>query len=278
MNKFELLQNWPSWKGATAEAIYGSPAWAMPGRWGDSEVRLRRTDTVFRDVLAITIRLDDEEHCLGLGNRETFPDLQKLWDVKNDLPEALKLALVEKECGQLLQLLENAAKRQLTIVGVAPSAARQDATGFEVVDGGGTILASFNLDVTPGLIGTFGQFKYLDVNHEAIRSLTRDAWAVFASFALPEKDVAELAIGDCLLLPEVKTGAAKWQVALPRDEFLTIASAQPEPLSFAQFADDDLPTIAKPSVLRIFRRGKAIAQGRLDTVGLQPAVVIEELY
>jgi len=278
MNKFELLQNWPSWKGATAEAIYGSPAWSLTGRWGDSEVHLRRTDTVFRDVLCITIRLDGEEHQLGLGNREAFPDLQKLWDVKNDLPDALKLALVEKECGQLLQLLENAARRQLTIAGVAPTAAREGATGFEVVDGGGTILATFNLDVTPSLVGAFGQLKYLDVNHEAIRSLTRDAWAVFASFALPEKDVAELAIGDCLLLPEVKTGAAKWQVALPRDEFLTIASAQPEPLSFAQFADDDLPTIAKPSVLRIFRRGKAIAQGRLDTVGLQPAVVIEELY
>jgi len=278
MNKFEILQNWPSWKGATSEAIYGSPAWAMPGRWGDSEVRLRRTDTVFRDVLAITIRLDDEEHCLGLGNRETFPDLQKLWDVKNDLPEALKLALVEKECGQLLQLLENATKRQLTIVGVAPSAARQDATGFEVVDGGGTILASFNLDVTPGLIGTFGQFKYLDVNHEAIRSLTRDAWAVYASFSLPEKDVAELAIGDCLLLPEAASGKASWQIALPQDNFLTIATAQPSALTFAQFADEQLPPIPTPEVLRVYRQGKAIAQGRLETIAGQPAVVIEELY
>ena len=278
MNKFEILQNWPSWKGATSEAIYGSPAWAMPGRWGDSEVRLRRTDTVFRDVLAITIRLDDDEHCLGLGNRETFPDLQKLWDVKNDLPEALKLALVEKECGQLLQLLENATKRQLTIVGVAPSAARQDATGFEVVDGGGTILASFNLDVTPGLIGTFGQFKYLDVNHEAIRSLTRDAWVVYASFSLPEKDVAELAIGDCLLLPEVASGKARWQTALPQDNFLTIATAEPSALTFAQFADEQLPPVPTPEVLRVYRQGRAIAQGRLEDIAGQPAVVLEEIY
>ena len=278
MNAFELLQNWPSWKGASAEAIYASEAWAMPTRWGDRPCLLRRSGTVFRDVLGIAIRLDDEEHFLGLGNRETFPDLQTLWEVKNDLPDALKLALVEKECGPLLQLLENAARRQLTVVGVAPSAARDGATGFEVVDAENNILASFDLDVTPGLVKTFGQFKCLDLNHEAIRSMTRDAWLVYASFSLTEEELAGLAIGDYLLLPEIAGDAAKWQTALPQDDLLTIASPEPAALTFAQLADGPLPPAPTPTLLRIYRQGKAFAQGRLDTLAGQPALAIEERF
>ncbi|MBR4612804.1 MAG: hypothetical protein IKO40_08820 [Kiritimatiellae bacterium] len=279
MNSLELLQNWPSMAGAKPEAIYASPAWALTGRWGDRPVCLRRSDAVFRDVLGISIRLDEEEHFLGLGNREAFPDLQALWDVKNDLPDTLKLALVEKECGPLLQLIENAARKQLSIVGVEPSSARKGSTGFEVVDvEDGNVLAVFDLDVTPSLVSAFGQLKYLDVNHDSIQSMTRDAWAVYASFALSADELAGLAVGDCLLLPEATNGAAKWQISLPQDDFLTIASAQPEKLTFLQFADEQLPPISAPSVLRIYRQGRAIAQGRVESLAEQPALVIEELF
>lgn len=278
MNAFELLQSWPSWTGANAEAIYASPAWAMTVRWGDSPALLRRSGAVFRDVLGITIRLDDTEHFLGLGDRETFPDLQALWDVKNDLPDALKLALVEKECGPLLQLLENAARRQLAVVGVAPSTARAGSTGFEVVDADGNILASFDLDVTPDLVRTFGQLKYLDLNHDAIRSMTRDAWAIYASFSLTAEELAGLAVGDCLLLPEAAKDTAKWQTSLPQNDLLTIATPEPTALTFAQLADEQLPPAPPPTVLRVYQHGKAIAQGRLDTLAGQPALAIEERF
>ena len=279
MNSLELLQKWPSMADANPETIYASPAWTLTGRWGDRPVCLRRSDAVFRDVLRISIRLDEEEHFLGLGNREAFPDLQALWDVKNDLPDTLKLALVEKECGPLLQLLENATRKQLSVIGVAPASAREGSTGFEVLDvAGGNILAVFDLDVTPSLVMSFGQLKYLDVNHEAIRSMTREAWAVYASFTLSSDELSGLAVGDCLLLPEATNGAAKWQTTLPQDDFLTIASAQPESLTFAQFADEQLPPISAPSVLRIYRQGRAIAQGRVESLAEQPALVIEELF
>lgn len=279
MNSLELLQNWPSWAGAKAEAIYESPAWTLAGRWGDRPVLLRRSGSVFRDVLGIKIRLDDEEHFLGLGNRDAFPDLQALWDVKSNLPASLKLALVEKECGPLLQLLENVARKQLSIVNIVSSTAREGSTGFEVLDEADrSILASFDLDVTPSLIAAFGQLKYLDTNHEAIRSMTRDAWAVYASFALSAEEVAGLAVGDCLLLPEATNGAAKWQTALPADDLLTIASAQPMELTFAQFMDENLPPIPSPEVLRVYRHGRAFAQGRLDTLAGQPALALEEFF
>lgn len=278
MNAFEVLQKWPSWESADAETIFTSPAWAMTTRWGDTPCVLRRAATNFRDVLGIAIRLDDEEHFLGLGNREAFPDLHTLWEVKDDLPDTLKLALVEKECGPLLQLLENAARRQLSIVQVAPAAARAGATGFEVVDEAGGVLASFDLDVTPALVRAFGQLKNLDLRHDAIRSLTRDAWAVYASFALSPEELSGLAVGDCLLLPEAATGLATWQTALPQNDLLTIASAQPVSLTFAQFADEQLPPPPAAEVLRVYRQGRAIAQGRLDTLAGQPALAIEELF
>ena len=108
--------------------------------------------------------------------------------------------------------------------------------------------------------------------------MTRDAWAVYASFALSSDELAGLAVGDCLLLPEATNGAAKWQISLPQDDFLTIASAQPEKLTFLQFADEQLPPISAPSVLRVYRQGRAIAQGRVESLAEQPALVIEELF
>ena len=278
MNPLELLQNWPSWKGAGAEAVYASPAWAMTVRWDDRPCLLRRSGVVFRDVLGITIRLDDEEHFLGLGSQETFPDLKALWEVKNNLPDALKLALVEKECAPLLQLLENAARRQLSVVDVAPATARAGATGFEVVDDTGNVLASFDLDVSPALVTAFGQLKCLDLNHEAIRSMTRDAWAVYASFALTAEELANLTAGDFLMLPEAANGTAKWQTSLPQNDLLTIASPEPTPLTFAQLADENLPPVPTPVLLQVYRQGKAIAQGRLDTLAGQPALAIEGVF
>ena len=278
MNAFELLQQWPSWAGATAETIYHSPAWLMPVRWGDQQAYLRRSDVTYRDVLGISIRLDDEEHFLGLGDSKFFPDLQTLWEVKNELPETLKLALVEKECGVLLQLLENATRRQLSIADVAPSNARAGSTGFAVVDAAGNILCEFDLDVTPALVSAFGQLKYLDVQHEAIRTLTRDAWAVYASFALTPQELAGLSTGDYLLLPEASSGTATWQTSLPQNDFLTIVSNQPVQLSFAQFADEQLPPVPSAETLQIYRQGRVIARGRLDNLAGQGALAIEELF
>ena len=74
MNAFELLQKWPSWEKAGAETIFKSPAWMIPVRWGDKPCVLRRADVKFRDVMAIKIRYDDEDNCIWLGNRESFPD------------------------------------------------------------------------------------------------------------------------------------------------------------------------------------------------------------
>ena len=139
MNEMQLLQRWPGWAGRTPREIMDSPAWSMRTRWGDDETRLRFSDNRPRDVLGLKIAFDDEEHFLGIGEREAFPDLAALWDRKSDLPGTLMLALVEKECGKLLQLLENAVRRQLRVIGLAEASEREGTRGMEVVGEGGGI-------------------------------------------------------------------------------------------------------------------------------------------
>lgn len=277
MNGFELLQKWPSWEKASAESIFDSPAWAMPVRWGDAQCIMRRADVKFRDVLGIAIRLDDEENFIGLGRRESFKDLNVLWDVKNNLPDALKLALVERECGALFQIIENAARRQLTVVNVAPSEKREGATGFEVVTAEGRILASFDLKVTASIIRAFGLIKFIDVNHECIRSMKRTARAVYSSFTLTDAERAGLIPGDCIMMPEIGSVPPKWQFETPKDGLMQICAPETTELTFAQFADDQLPEIPMPEVLTLMMDGKSIANGRLTKLAELPAFAIEEI-
>ena len=277
MNAFELLQKWPSWQKAGPEAIFDSPAWAMPVRWGDAQCVMRRADVKFRDVLGIGIRLEDEENFIGLCNREAFPDLHVLWNVKNDLPDALKLALVEKECGPLFQIIENAARRQLNVVGIVPSEEREGTTGFEIVTAEGKILASFVMKVTSDLIRSFGLLKFMDLNHEAIRSMKRVGRAEYASFTLTDEEVAGLAPGDYLMLPEIGSVPPKWQTEVPKDERVRVCAPETAELTFGEFADDLLPDIPEPTTLVVMQRGAPIANGRLVELAGHYAVAIEEV-
>lgn len=277
MNAFELLQKWPTWEKAGASMIFDSPAWAMPVRWGDQQCVMRRADVKFRDVLGISVRLEDEDNFIGLGNREAFKDLHVLWDVKNNIPEALKLALVERECGALFQIIENAARRQLNVVGVAPSEQREGCTGFEIFSADGKIMASFDLKVTPDLIRSFGMLKYIDVNHESIRSMTRPGRAVYASFRLTDEERAGLAPGDFLMMPEIGTMPAKWQIEPAKDGVLQICAPDTSELTFAQFADDSLPQIPEPEQLALMSSTGVVANGRLTKLAGMPAFAIEEI-
>ena len=277
MNAFELLQKWPSWERASAESIFDSPAWAMPVRWRDTPCIMRRADVKFRDVLGIAIRLDDEENFIGLGNRESFKDLSVLWDVKGNLPEPLKLALVERECGPLFQIIENAARRQLSVVGIAPSENREGTTGFEISTQEGRIMASFDMKVTASIIRSFGLIKFIDLNHPSIRDMKRTGRAVFASFKLTEAERAGLAPGDCLMMPELGSVPPKWQFEPSKDGMLQICAPETVELTFAQFADNSIPEPPVPTMMTLMSGSESIANGRLIKLADMSAFSIEEI-
>ena len=82
-----------------------------------------------------------------------------------------------------------------------------------------------------------GALKFIDLNHDAIRSMKRPGRAVYASFSLTEEELAGLAPGDYLMLPEMGSIPPKWQLETPKDSMLQVCAPDVIELTFAQFAD-----------------------------------------
>jgi hypothetical protein len=279
MNAFDILKAWPGISEASAEELFAHPAWAMPCQWGDEKCVLRRAAAKPRDVIGLAIALDDDAHFLGLGNREAFPDLHDLWARKADLPPALVLALVEKECGDLLQLIENVVRRQVRVIGLDDPAKRAGALAFDVVSlADGSIKSTFVFDVRPSTVRMFGQLRFLDVSHESVRTMERPVRAVYSVFDLQESDVAGLAAGDYLMLPELEAGVAgEWRCSIPADGRVRVVSADETMVTFASIVDDALPSLPAPSALELHLGQKVVARGRFGALCSKPAFVIEEV-
>lgn len=278
MNHIKLLSEWPGWAAKTADDILASPAWAMRTRWGDEEAVLRMTPDRPRDMVALRVSFDGREHFLGLGRRDSFADIDKLWDRRKELPAPLILALVEKECGRLFQLLENCARRQLEIISLTDAAGRADAGGFEVVAADGTVLASFALELTGSIRESFGHLSAIDTSDPSIRAMTRPATVEYASFSMADK-TSSIEPGDMILAPELEdTVAAVWCVEPPRDDGKWhIRSAASEQVSFASFADGTMPAVPAPGSLELFYGAKLVASGRFARLGLKTAFSVEEV-
>lgn len=279
MNEMQILASWPGWAGKSPEDLLCHEAWSMRVRWGDEEARLRLSDNRPRDVIALEVTFDDEPHFLGIGEREAFPDLHALWDRKGEIPQNLVLALVEKECGKLLQLLENAVRRQLKIKGVTDSSRRDGTRGFEVVGLDGAIIASFALDVSPAVLEAFGDISAIDVSHASVRSMERPAVAEYAVFGLGA-DSPQIESGDYLLAPELDNpAAARWCVDNPPDDGkFHLRAASSEMVKFASFADGEMPTVPEPETLELFFGSKSVATGRMGRLGSQAAFAVEEVH
>jgi hypothetical protein len=279
MSAYEILKTWPGFATALPEEIFAHPAWVMPCQWGDERCFLCRSAAKPRDVIGLSIKLDDDEHFLGLANRERFPDLHQLWTEKRRLPDALLLALVEKECGDLLQLIENVVRRQVSVLGLDDPAKRASAVAFDVIGAtDGAIRATFVLDVKPSMVRTFGQLRFLDTNHPSLRELTRPARAVYATFDLSEMALGSLAAGDYLLLPELAAATfGEWAFDLPADTRCRVVAPTETTLTFAACADQRLPACPRPTALDLAVGNRVIARGRLAQLCNQLAFEIEEV-
>ena len=281
MNAIELIEKWPGWTEATPTEIFGSEAWAMPVSYRGSEAVLVKDAVRERDVIGLDIRLDDEQHFLALAVSDDYPELSKVWEAKAKLPDEILLALVEKECGALFQTLENAVRRQLSVKGLADreqaKALNAKAQAFAIRDGDGTTVCDFSLSMSEPVVATFGRLSNLDFGHSAIRGLTRPARAKYAEFFLDEADVAGLAPGDRLLLPEIETKPAQWMFDDPKDNLLHVLGAGETEIAFGALADDCPPELPPATELELRFRGRTVAVGRLARLGEQPAFEIEEI-
>lgn len=298
MNPLELLAALPQWATATPEKILASPAWTMPCRLGDETCRLRLDAVRPAETLDIAIRVGDEDHVLGIADSPTFPELHAVWASRAEVPEPILLALIEKDCGPLLQLLENAVRLQLKVVGLAKAPPRTDAqlALARVVSADGEEKLVFTLDLSTAVASVLGMLRYIDTSHQSVREATLPAETEYAAFSLPADDLASLSPGDALLLPEAGSmpprtivdgrfalgegGVSPWtdggQLRVCAAEATSVTTGTL--LDACGEADAAVP--GKPAAeapLRLVRQGRTIATGRFGKVAEQYAFVTDSV-
>ncbi len=217
MNPLDILSALPPFRDWSPAEVLASPAWAMPCRLGDEEGRLVAEGALLpADPLRLAVRFADDPATLALADSPLFPELHALWASRAEVPSPILLALVEKECGPLLQLLENAAGRQLAIDGLADGKAEGGSGGaaprslvpFSLRRATGEELCSFALTLSPAVLESFGALRNLDTAHSSVRELELPAVMQLAAPVLSSADLESIAPGDHLLLPEVQAPAA----------------------------------------------------------------------
>ena len=273
MDGYALLQDWPTFEKANAETVFASPAWRLETVCGETPAVLTKAETPASDLLWVSVTLEDEVHVLGIGDSEAYADLHLLWARRKDLPDELLLALVERECGDLFQVLERVFRRRFQIKGLADGGPSGGGAGFRLT-AEGTAYA-FALDLSPLLVMELGKLKYLDPGHEAIRALSRPAWAEHAAVELLDAECVALAVGDCIVLPEGSEPV--WRVTVPEDDLVHVRSEAAGEVTFAQMADDDWPALPEPGRIVLVKGGQPVARGRLAALGLQKVFKIEEV-
>ena len=296
MKPLEILLSLPEWANATPEKIIASPAWALPCRLGAKPCTMRLDAIHPAETLNLRIRLENEEHVLGIANSPAFPELGAVWASRADVPGPILLALVEKDCGELLQLLENAVHKQLQIVELADSAPGENPkTVFaQIAFPDDTPPIVFSLDMSPAISATLGLLRNIDPAHPAIRETKLPAETEYASFTLPAADLESIATGDALLLPESETlppriiaagkfalsadGATAW-----KDEGLVrVCAAEGSTVELGTLFDAESggasalpPPPAENTPLRLMRLGRTIAAGRYGILASQHVMFID---
>ena len=294
MRSLEILQTLPKWAKARPGEVLDSPAFAMPCRLGDESVTLRSEVFEATDTLDLAVLFGDEPHTLRLARTPRFAELDKIWECRANVPEPIVLALAEKDCGALFQLLENVVRRQFKIVSIASAGGDKTSSscGFRVED------VFFSLSRSDTVVAALGNIRHLDLSHPSLRAETLPVETEYAAFALPTADLAALAVGDTLLLPEIGSVPARLVVdgrfvvdgngvsPFANDGRCRVVAVEPRTVTLGELfdaaegsaaegasAEVGVPPAQTP--LRLVLSGKEIALGRLDRLGDQPAFVVE---
>lgn len=293
MKPGEILGLLPKWRNASPDELIASPAWAMPCRLGETVCTMRLDAIRPADTLDVAITLEDEPHVLSLVDTPRFEDLHRIWSSRADVPDPILLALVEKECGQLLQLIENAARRQLKIVGLSNAGEPVGERLCARICAGDEERFVFALSSSPSLVAAFGKLAFIDTTHASVRDVELSAVTEFASFTLSTSDISSLAVGDALVIPEIETAPRRLVVEglflvdengvtrYTDDGRLRVLDAESHAVTLGSLFDQAQSPAAvasgKPAQLRLVASGKDIAHGRLENIASQPAFIVESM-
>mgnify|MGYP003318607796 CR=1 FL=1 len=280
MKSFELIESLAVFRRMTPAEILAHPAWRLPLTWQESESFLRSDAVAPAEAIWLNVRFEKEECALGLVPSPEFPDLSALFPIRDQVPQAIILAVIEKEVGPLFQALENTMRREFAVVGLREEGAPAESTAFRVTDGDGEDRASFALSFTPALVADLGRLDFLDAGHDSIAAMRVKGEMVFAEFDLTDAEIAALKVGDHLLLPELAedTPGAFCPDDQLRVDRVRVAASKPVELAFADIvAGAEGMRSAPVDDLTLALGARRIASGRRVTLGEQPALAIEEV-
>ena len=216
---------------------------------------------------------------LGLAPSAFFPEISKLLPVRGDVPQPILLAVVEKEAGPFLQLLENVIRRELSVQGLAETPA-VDVQAFRVVAADGTDAVTFSLTLSDTLLKELGDLRRLDCTHPSIAETKVSMEVEYAVFDLTSDEEAGLSPGDYLLLPEM-SAEKPGRVCMPGSgspDRLRVVAAERVDIPFATALQDDLRCApVGTDDLLLMKGGRRMASGRLSKLGEQPAFAVEAL-
>lgn len=286
MKDNEILAAIPAFAQMKPEDVLSSPAWTVPCRIGDAQTAIKPDPRVQAGALELAIDFDGEPNVLSICDTERFPALHEIWDSLGEVPEPIVLALVEKDCGGLLQAVENAVRMQLRITGLAKDPRPEGRRLAMVADG-----IRFSLLRSGAVDAALGNPRFLDPAHDAVRSTALAAEAEYASFVLDADEVSSIAAGDFLLLPEIGTiepslvvdgrfaadgaGVAAWK----DDGRLRVVGEERIETTLGALFDAAAGiapvAVPAPSRLRLVRSGATLASGRLGKLAGQDALAVE---
>ena len=277
MKPIELLSALDAFAGLAPRAILSHPAWGMSIPWEGAAAMLRADVVAPADTLNLSVRFGDDSCVLGLAPSAFFPEISKLLPVRGDVPQPILLAVVEKEAGPFLQLLENVIRRELSVQGLAETPA-VDAHAFRVVTADGTDAVTFSLTLSDTLLKELGDLRRLDCTHPSIAETKVSMEVEYAVFDLTSDEEAGLSPGDYLLLPEM-SAEKPGRVCMPGSgspDRLRVVAAERVDIPFATALQDDLrcAPIGTDDLL-LMKGGRRMASGRLSKLGEQPAFAVE---
>ncbi len=285
MKPVDILAAIPAWSGASPDALVDSPAFALPCRMGEETTLLRLGATRPADALRLSILLEEEPHVLGVARSPNFRELDAIWDSRAEVPEAIVLALAERELGSVFQLVENAVRRQLKLVGISDAPAEESDLCAQVDD------VVFTLTRSKTVVSSIGSLRNIDVTHEVVRSMTLKCEAEYSAFVLGAADLAAISPGDYLMLPEIGTLRPKLVVdgrfsldesgvaSYVADNLAKVRDAEAHEITLGEVIDTagaprSIPAVP-PAGIRLVIGDKTIAFGRVDSLGDQNAFLVE---
>ena len=186
-------------KAWTVAAWVSHPAW----HWLGSQGRLESSAVQPSACEWVHVRLGAAEVVLGLPAQAACPMLQRFFAERNSVPEALRLAAVERDCAALLDALAQLVGAAVEVLSLAdpPSAEvplwwgrwSDLATGEAVVCGIGLPAAFAERMAAVG---------HWEVTHPTLAQEPLEVQVVLAQVWLTAEEVANLTAGDALCLPE----------------------------------------------------------------------------